>query len=133
MSSGKQKLKAIEGTGMRISTRKSEWVVPPEAPTKADDLSFTSRDSVGRIRWWDVTLPKTDYCHVHQILGRAYAFEYLDWVNNPDGDCGAHTLAFIVSAMSRQHASDGSWKTLQIMEGFLEVIGEMITTGTARR
>ena len=76
------KAKAYPGLGFETS-RKTQWLVSSSAPKSVDDLSYTSRDAIGRINWWDVSPPKTNYWGVHQMLGRAYAFEILDLLNNP--------------------------------------------------
>lgn len=59
------------------------WLVSSSSPRNVDELNFTSRDSDGAIRWRDVTPQKIDYYHAHQMLGRTYAFELLDLINNP--------------------------------------------------
>ena len=133
MSKAHTKLKVIQGTDLRISKPQMRWVVPNDAPRTADDLKFTSRDAAGRIDWWDVTAPQTDYYHVHELLGRAYAFEYLDWAHNPDGDCRPADLSYIVTAMARKYAATGDWKIEAMIKGYLAVIGEMVTTGNANR
>jgi hypothetical protein len=115
-------------------SRKTSWVVPPDAPRTADDLPFTSRDEKGFIRWWDVTPPNTEYCHPHDALGRAYAFELLDLLNNPKADDDkAHYLRFISGAITRWRSTVSGGAAESMADGFFDVIGEFLTTGTARR
>lgn len=95
-----------------------------------DDLSFTSRNHLGNINWWDVTPPKTDYWHAHEMLGRAYGFELLDFIHNQDktDEASDHTLAFILAAITRKHhPNDG------LPFGFFEVISEYLITGVTQR
>lgn len=125
------KLRRMEGLSGGFRRRKAEWYVPADAPKTADDMTFTSRDQQGCICWWDVTLPKTDYWHAHQVLGRAYAFEFLDLINNPEADESEHILAFIVGAQMRWRGADPCGGA--IVHGFHEVISEYLTTGTASR
>lgn len=51
-----------------------------------NNLSFTSRDNLGSIVWWDVTPPKTEYWAVHHMLGRAYGYELIDLLYAPESD-----------------------------------------------
>lgn len=111
--------------------RTATWYVPGDAPQTADDLTFTSRDSGGRICWWDVTLPKTDYWSAHVVLGRAYAFEFLDLINNPKAEESEHILSYVVAAQMRWRGHDPCGGA--IVEGFHQVISEYVTTGRVRR
>jgi len=110
--------------------RKTSWYVSANSPKTVDDLNFTSRDEDGVIRWWDVVPPKTDYYHAHQMLGRAYAFELLDLINNPKakGD-NDRVFACIASELVRQGhtGNDG------LYNGFFEGISEYLVNGTANR
>lgn len=124
-------LRRIDGLSGGFHKRKTEWYVPGNAPKTADDLTFTSRDPQGCIRWWDVTLPKTDYWHAHVILGRAYAFELLDLINNPEAKESEHILSHIVSAQMRWRGPDPCGGA--IIEGFHQVISEYVTTGSSSR
>jgi hypothetical protein len=118
--------------GFEVS-RRTTWLVPKSGPPKsADDLSFTSRDSEGRINWWDVTPPKTNYWHAHEMLGRAYAFELLDLINRPSKE-RPNVAAYVCKAvgqwsMSADRSADGG-----MADGFFAVIGEFLETGTADR
>lgn len=116
------------------TSRKTNWIVTDRAAQTVDQLSFTSRDSVGRINWWDVKPPKTDYWHAHVILGRAYAFEVLDLLNNPNakGD-NEHTLGYIMDAISRWVATPGIPGASGMAHGFFSAISEYVARGTADR
>jgi hypothetical protein len=124
-------LRRVDGLSGGYRKRKAEWYVPGNAPKTADDLTFTSRDSNGCICWWDVTLPKTDYWHAHVVLGRAYAFEFLDLINNPEAEEFEHILSYIVSAQMRWRGHDPCGGA--IVEGFHQVISEYVVTGSASR
>ena len=124
-------LQRVEGMSGGLRKRKSEWYVSGNAPKSADDLTFTSRDSNGCICWWDVTLPKTDYWSAHVVLGRAYAFEFLDLINNPEAEESEHILSHIVSAQMRWRGHDPCGGA--IVEGFHQVISEYAVTGSASR
>lgn len=70
--------------GMVKASRKTRWLVSSTSPKSVDELTFTSRDELGPINWWDVAIPKTNYWDVHHTLGRAYAFELFDLLHNPE-------------------------------------------------
>jgi hypothetical protein len=112
---------------------KRKWLVGSFTPETVDELKFTSRAPDNGIRWWDITPPNTDYYHVHEYLGRAYAFEFLDLIHNPDKKARKkvykHTLKFIVSDMMRKQekAPDLVW------EGFFDVISEFLIKGKVPR
>lgn len=125
------KLRRVEGLAGGYRQSKTRWYVPSDAAKTADDLTFTSRDADGRICWWDVTLPKTRYWSAHQILGRAYAFELLDLINNPESKESEHMLTFIVQAQMRWRGQDPCGGA--VVYGFHEVLGEYLATGTASR
>lgn len=106
------------------------WYVPEGAPCTVDDLNFTSRDPQGRIIWWDVTPPKTDYWHAHEMLGRAYAFELLDLIHNHKAaKLTPHTFGFIACDIARRGAAmpDG------LYSGFFAAISEFLLTGEVDR
>lgn len=125
------KVQAITPTISQIK-RKSTWIVSVDSPKTVDDLNFTSRNENGTINWWDVTPPKTDYWHAHQYLGRGYAFEVLDLVNNPEAeDVEGHELGCIMEAIARSRMCVSGAEG--IAHGFFEVISEYVTTGTANR
>lgn len=106
------------------------WHVPGGSPCSVDDLNFTSRDPEGRICWWDVTPPKNDYWHVHQMLGRAYAFELLDLIHNKQaGTITPHAFGFIACDITRRGFAmpDG------LYSGFFDAISEYLVTGEVDR
>jgi hypothetical protein len=120
--------------GSVLARRKTHWVVGADSPRTADQLSFTSRDDEGRICWWSVQPPQTNYWHVHQMLGRAYAFEVLDLLHNPDAEPGNERyLGFIISAIARWLPTVSSTAASGIADGFFSVISEYVATGTASR
>jgi hypothetical protein len=127
------KAKPFPGLGFQ-TTRKTAWLVAAHSPRTADDLTFTSRDSEGRMVWWAVTAPKTNYWPAHEMLGRAYAFEVLDLLNNPDAEQdNKHTLAFILGAIARWLPSVSNSAGSGMADGFFNVVGEYAATGTASR
>lgn len=128
------RVKPDAGTGSAETSRKTHWRVTCNAPKTVDELTFTSRDAQGRINWWDVTPPKTDYWHVHEMLGRAYAFEVLDLLNNPsaEGDNVAD-LGFIMGAIARWLPTTAGSAASGMADGFFRVISEYVATGTASR
>lgn len=117
--------------GTRI--KQTKWLLPPDAPRKPEDLNFVARDELGRLDWWRVDPPKTDYWHVHQVLGRAYAFELLDLMNNPAAEYPPHILAYITSAMWRWSAQVGGAASDGIAHGFFEVLSEFLGDGNVKR
>ena len=120
--------------GMVTASRKTKWHVSACAPKSADDLTFTSRDQSGCIKWWDVTVPKTNYWHVHHTLGRAYAFEVLDFLNNPESqDVNGHELGFICVAIARWLPTVAGSAATGMADGFFSAISEFVSTGTADR
>lgn len=124
-------LRRVDGLSGGFRKRKSEWYVPGDAPKTADDMTFTSRDLQGRICWWDVTLPKTNYWSAHVVLGRAYAFELLDLINNPEAEESKHILSYIVGDQMRWKGQDPCGGA--IIEGFHQVISEYLATGKVDR
>lgn len=128
---GKLKLRPL-GDGCFEARRRTSWVVLASSPKSVDDLSFTSRDSAGRLCWWDVEPPRTDYWHAHQVLGRAYAFELLELLNQPEHDAPKHMLALIAEGMARStRGTPGAREGMR--HGFFEVLSEYLLTGTADR
>ncbi len=125
--------------GLVRTGRKTQWIVGGDSPKTVDDLSFTARDAGGRFHWWSVEPPKTNYWHVHQMLGRAYAFEVLDLLNNPEAkdDVGdgqhQHVLGCILGAICRWQPTVNDTAASGIADGFFHVIGEYVATGTANR
>ena len=119
------------GFGLEVN-RQTTWVVSNEhSPKSVDDLSFTSRGERG-INWWDVVPPKTDYWHVHEMLGRAYAFELLDLINRPSKE-RPHVAAYVCKAVGQWSVSADRLADGGMADGFFAVIGEFLETGTANR
>jgi hypothetical protein len=83
--------------------------------------------------WWSVTPAKTDYWSVHKILGRAYAFELFDLLNNPAAESNEHVLGCIAAAMLSTVSRTGDWREATMVEGFFDVVGEYISTGKVNR
>ena len=116
---------------MRTVKTTSKWITPSSSPKSIDDLNFTGRDSEGRMNWWTVQLPKTDYWHAHEALGRAYAFELLDLIHNRESeDLPHHMLTYVTKGIASQWAQGGKGG---LMEGFLDVISEFVVTGEVNR
>ena len=117
-----------EELGISETRRRFKWLVPSDAPRTIDDLPFTSRKD-DRFKWWDVEPPKTEYWHPHQALGRAYAFELLDLIHNPEREeIPDDTFASIAAEIVRQRPyMDG------LYIGFFEVISEYLITGRVDR
>ena len=113
--------------------RKTKWLVTKGAPKVVEDLSFFTRDSAGRAVWWDVTPPKTDYWHVHEMLGKAYAFELLELVNNPEAEHASGLVKNVAEAVARCAWTTPGCAGQGMASGFFEVLGEYIQTGTASR
>lgn len=114
--------------------KRMRWLVDPGAPKTADELSFAQRNEKGHMVWWAVTPPKTDYWHAHEMLGRAYAFELLDYVHNPDSDATDQTIGFVCKAVSEWAATTHHRAgACGMQSGFFGVLGEFIRTGTAGR
>lgn len=106
------------------------WYVPGSAARTVHDLNFTALDNAGRINWWAVTPPRTDYWHAHEMLGRAYAFELLDLIHNPKAEPPPpHALGYIASAIVRRGVTmpDG------LYAGFFNAISEYLITGEVNR
>lgn len=122
-----------EGAGIKEASRRTRWGIPPNSPLKPEDLNFTGRDEEGRFVWWVVSVPKTDYCHPHHALGKAYAFELLDLMNNPAAEYPPGILAFVTSAMMRWANQTNAAASEAVIYGFFSVLSEFIGTGTAVR
>ena len=97
-----------------------------------DDLSFTGRDANGRFLWWSVEPPKTNYWHCHELLGRAHAFELLDYLQDADADDEFREYAFgcVATEIARQ-----AWKIPNdgLYRGFFSVVSEYLATGKVSR
>lgn len=117
--------------GLVLRKRKTRWYTSNLSPKTVDELTFFGRNEAGFANWWNVTLPKTDYWHAHQVLGRAYAFELLDLLNNPESEFPEHILSYIVGAQLRWQGKDPCGGA--VVHGFHEVLSEYLATGTANR
>lgn len=133
MSAAAIKIMPIKGTGMSYTRRAHKWAITGDGPKKPDDLSFTSRDAEGRMVWWNVTPPKTNYWHVHEMLGRAYAFEVLDLLNTPDAECPERIVSYITLDMHRWSHTVPWCAAEGIMHGFFDALSEYLVTGSADR
>jgi hypothetical protein len=123
---------ALNALGVASVQKKSKWLVPSSAAKTVDDLSFTSRDAAGRVCWWDVTPPKTEYWHAHVVLGRAYAFELLDMIHNPDADVPPGIVGYIAQDIFRWSRAQ-RWGADGVPHGFFEALSEFMVTGTTNR
>lgn len=120
--------------GMVIASRKTRWCVTENSPKSVDELKFTSRDHNGCIRWWDVVVPKTEYWGVHHALGKAYAFEVLDYIHNPEAqDVNGSELGNICGAIARWLPTVAGSAASGMADGFFGVVSEFVSTGTAAR
>ncbi len=120
-------------------TKELHWLLCPNMPKCADDLSFTSRHENGRINWWDVTPTKTDYWEVHRQHGRAMAFELLDLIYNPERELDEYGdtpnwFKWIAGEIARTEvAYRQKYNTDGLYIGFFEAIGEHLITGHCNR
>ena len=120
--------------GMVKSSRKTRWLVGSLAPKSTDDLTFTTREENASFNWWNVTPPKTEYWAAHYELGRAYAYELLDLLNNPEAiDDNTHVLGCISTSIARWMPSVAGSAATGMADGFFSVISEFVSTGTADR
>jgi len=114
--------------------KRMRWSVDSSAPKTAEELSFVRRNEKGHMVWWDVTPPKTEYWHAHEMLGRAYAFELLDYVHNPESDAHERTIGIVCKAISGWAAATlNRTAACGMQSGFFNVLSEFIRTGTANR
>ncbi len=116
-------------SGFVETTRRLRWN-KSAADTSLDDLPFIGRNDRGHMVWWQVRPPATNYGAVHQLLGRSYAYEYLDFLNSPSGGCSKDHLSFIATDMMR---SSTSWQDQEVVRGFFEALGEYLVTGRLYR
>lgn len=126
------KIKKFDG-GIIKATRKTSWILCGNIPKTSDDLPFVDRDAEGGMCWWSVIPPNTDYWHAHQVLGRAYAFDLLDLINNPEAEFPKHIISHIVDSMARWRATVSPCAGEAMPHGFFEVLSEYITTGKVNR
>ncbi|WP_040452780.1 hypothetical protein [Hydrocarboniphaga effusa] len=112
--------------------RSQKWVISKDAPSKVEDLSFVSIGPDERPIWWKPEVLKTRYSQAHCALGTAYAYEFLDFMNNPHAsdDTKELILGFIVSAMI--HGSR-DWKAVTVAESFMKTVGTYMSTGAVYR
>ena len=119
--------------GLREVKHQRHWILCGNIPKKVGDLPFVGTDSEGRFNWWTVTPPKTDYWGAHQVLGRAYAFDLLDLVHNPEAEAPEHIISFIADAMMRWRRTVEPCAGEAIPHGFFEVLSEYLVTGRVNR
>lgn len=91
------------------------------------DLSFVSKDGPGVGKWWDPTLPKTEYWSVHRELGRAYGYELLDLWHNPDAEVSASQIGRMCQEAGRYGPA------VSVADGFFEILGEYLVNGDVSR
>jgi hypothetical protein len=115
------------------TSRTTQWLLGPAAARSVDELSFTTRDELGRIDWWNVTPPKTDYWPAHQQLGRAYAFELLDLLNNPRAVDQQRVLSSVLGSIARWLPGVAGTGAEGMADGFFAVVDEYVATGSANR
>lgn len=111
---------------------KGPWALPSDAPKSGTDWPFVAPDDVG-LDWFAVSLPPTAYGHPSIELGRAYAFELIDGLRNPDGELGPVHMGIVFAAIGRwskncTHPCMGSF-----LQGLGAVLGEYIQTHNANR
>lgn len=119
--------------GLKEVKRQHHWLLCGNIPKKVEDLPFVCTDSEGRFNWWTVTPPKTDYWHAHKMLGRAYAFDLLDLVHNPEAEKPEHIVGCIADAMMRWRTTVEPCAGEGIPRGFFEVLSEYLVTGRVNR
>ena len=93
-------------------------------------MSFVERTDSG-IDWFAVRLPKTAYCHPSEALGKAYAFELIDGLRNPDGDVGPIHMGIVLSALGRWTKGCDHIGMSSFLHGFGHVLGELRCFGGA--
>lgn len=133
MAAANRNIKLVDFGYAKQAKRRTSWLLNPNGPRSVDDLRFVRRDTAGRANWWAVTPPDTDYWSAHATLGRAYAFDLLDLMNNPDGECPEHILAYIASSMIPWMATVSPGAGEAIPHGFFQVLSEYMTTGEVSR
>ena len=90
-----------------------------------DELSFTARDARGLMVWWNFTPPSTQYWPAHFDLGRAYAYEALELMRDPNLQPEQdRALGFILAAVARWLPSVAGTAAAGIADGFFATIGE---------
>lgn len=98
---------------------------PYSAPKTFDDLSFTTRDAKGRMVWWSVTPPSTQFWPAHFDLGRALARELLELMREHDPEPGeGRAVGFILAAVAKWMPTVAGTAAAGIADGFFSVIGE---------
>ncbi len=134
----KAKRPATKSKGRNVATltdgfrvKRTKWYVGPNAPATVDDLPFVSKGE-DRFSWWDFTPPKTDYWHVHEMLGRAHAFALLDLINNPAADFPEKIVSYVARDM-RQWAQRWPDQACGTTTGFFDVISQFLIHGRADR
>ena len=108
------------------------WSVSGSSAKAGTDLSFVEQTGNG-IDWFAVMLPKTDYCHPSEALGKVYAFELIDGLRNPGGDLGPIHMGIVVAALGRWTKRCDHIGMSSFLHGFGHVLGEYIQTHRADR
>jgi hypothetical protein len=90
-----------------------------------DSLSFTSRDELGHIDWFDVEHPDKNSLYdwgKEFKRGKKLAKELLSFKNNPNAEINGNQLGFIFAAIVHKESvlPDG------LYEGFFEAIGSAL-------
>ena len=122
--------RAVKGEGRTIG--KGPWAIPRCAAKAGTDMSFVERTESG-LDWFAVRLPKTAYCHPSEALGKAYAFELIDGLRNPDGDVGPIHMGIVLSALGRWTKGCDHIGMSSFLHGFGHVLGEYIQTHNGSR
>ncbi len=117
--------------GNSSAPKKISRILQSNAPRNVDELPFTSRDESGRIVWWDVVPPRTNYWEAHATLGKAYALDLLDLIDNPNKSepLNERTFGFIAAAIAREGTNDPRTLGGAIVIGFFNCISEYLISG----
>lgn len=128
-----QNAASITGTITSIRRkRRPDWILS-NTPRQVTDLPFVSKDGEGRIVWWDVEPPKTDYWIVHYMLGKAYAIDLLDHIHavrESGEEIDPKIFGYIACEIARKTRS---MKNDGIYIGFFETISEYLVTDTVSK
>ena len=111
---------------------KGPWIVPSDAAQDGDGWPFVAPAGVLR-DWFAVTLPKTDYNHPSEALGRAYGFEVIDGLRNPSGELGPLHMGLVFAALGQWAKRCNHVGMEAFLHGFGHVLGEYIQTHRADR
>ena len=122
--------RTVRDGGRKIA--KGSWAVPGCSAKAGTDLSFVEHTENG-IDWFAVSLPKTEYGHPSHALGKAYAFELIDGLRNPEGDVGPIHMGIVMSALGKWARQCHHVGMSGFLQGFGAVLGEYIQTHNAAR